>query len=77
MYFQNNPYRDKSEEDYFGVDISLPEQIEGEATLRAVYVKEYWKDDIFYLKYTLQNVADLDKNPWIIIKNEEVFFDFQ
>ncbi|KQN96117.1 hypothetical protein [Paenibacillus sp. Leaf72] len=76
-YLQNNPYRGKEEEDYFGVDISLPERIKGDAALRAVYVKEYWKDDIFYIKYTLQNVADLDKNPWIIIKDEEVFFDFQ
>ncbi|SFF11786.1 hypothetical protein SAMN04487969_114115 [Paenibacillus algorifonticola] len=76
-YLQNNPYRGKEEEDYYGVDFSLPERIESEARLKAVYVKEYWKDDIFYIKYTLQNVADLDKNPWIIIKDEEVVFDFQ
>ncbi|WP_338552391.1 hypothetical protein [Paenibacillus sp. KS-LC4] len=76
-YLQNSPYRGKDVKNYYGVDFSLPEQIEGDANVRAVYVKEYWKDDIFYLKYTLQNVAASDKNPWIIIKDEDIFFDFQ
>ncbi|ANY68155.1 hypothetical protein BBD42_18000 [Paenibacillus sp. BIHB 4019] len=76
-YLSNKSFRSKNITEHFGNDFSIPESENNDTTLKTVYVKEHWNNDIFHVKYTLQKSDEVNKNQWVVISQEEEFFKFE